>query len=57
MLAAAAIIGHLGLGPFAAWTGRGLSIGTDHGSQDRRDENRRAQLHFRTGRSRTGGGI
>ena len=43
-LAAAAIIGWLGLGPFAACTGRGHTVGTDHGTQDRRDENLRAQL-------------
>jgi hypothetical protein len=43
-LGAAAIIGCLGLGPFAACTVRGHSIGTDHGQQDRRDEDLRAQL-------------
>jgi hypothetical protein len=56
-LGAAAIIGYLGHGPVAASTGRGHALGTDHGKPDRRDENRRAQLHLLTGRSRTGGGI
>ena len=42
-LGAAAIISWFGLGPFAACTGRGHFIGTDHGEQDRRDENLRAQ--------------
>jgi hypothetical protein len=46
MLAAAAIIGWLGPGSFAACTGRGHSIGTDHAEQDRRDENLRAQLVY-----------
>jgi hypothetical protein len=45
-LAAAAIIGWLGPGPFAACTGTGHSIGTDHGEQDRRDDNLRAQLAY-----------
>jgi len=57
VLGAAAIIGWLALGPFAACTDTGCAVGTDHGAQDRRDENRRAQLHHPTGRSRTGGGI
>jgi hypothetical protein len=55
-LGAAAIIGFFGLGPIAACTDKGRAVGSDHGAQDRRDENRRAQLQLPTGRSRTGGG-
>jgi hypothetical protein len=43
-LGAAAIIGWFGPGSFAACTDMGHSVGTDHGKQDRRDENLRAQL-------------
>jgi hypothetical protein len=43
-LAAAAIIGWLGHGPLAACTDRGHSVGTDHGAQDRRDENLRTKF-------------
>jgi hypothetical protein len=38
-----------------ACTDWGYSMGTDHGAQDRRDENLRAQLNTSTGRPPTGG--
>src|SRR5580704_1105186 len=54
-VAPAAIIGGLQLGPFTACTNRGYAMGTDHGEQDRRDENRPRTVGMPTGRPPTGG--